>query len=111
MNIPLVLCIGAIPGALGAAGIYFDTRVPGRNFIVAAGTLRGVLVGLLTGLSLSAHSGWLVATGFGALYGFLSGLVVCLAKGASAFEHAKYLLPSATVTGAVSGALLAWLAF
>jgi hypothetical protein len=79
--------------------------------IVAAGTLRGVLVGLLTGFSLSAQSGWLMAAGFGALYGTLSAAVVALSKGSGAFQHALFILPTAVVTGALSGALIGWLAF
>ena len=69
MNISLVVGIGSILGLLGAAGIYFDPRVPGKHSIVAAGVMRGALVALTTGLSMSPHSGWLIGIGLGAIYG------------------------------------------
>ena len=111
MNVPLVVAIGTLLGLAGAAGIYFDPRVPGKRFIVVAGALRGALVSLLVGLSMSAQSGWLVGCGLGALFGALSGAMICLSKGTAVLEHAKYIVPTAAVTGALSGALIAWLAF
>jgi hypothetical protein len=111
VNGSLVIGIGAALGLLGAAGIYFDKRVPSRHVIVAAGTLRGALVALTTGLSMSAQSGWLVGAGFGALYGALFGIMICLSKGAFALEHAQYIIPTSIVTGTLSGAIVAWCAF
>jgi hypothetical protein len=73
--------MGAVIGLLGAVGISFDLRVPGRYSIVVAGLLRGILVALMTGLSLSPHSGWLVGLGLGTLYGTLFGAMISLAKG------------------------------
>jgi hypothetical protein len=110
MNVPVTIAVGAAMGFLGAVTVYFDARVPNKLLLVAAGTLKGVLVGLLTGFSLSVHSGWLVAAGFGALYGVLSGTVVVLSKGAGALQHAVYILPSAVITGTLTGILIAWLA-
>ena len=72
MNILIVVLIGAVLGALAAAGIYFEPREPYKPQIVAAGTIRGTLVAVLTGLSMSPESG---------------------------------------ITGALSGLLIAWLAF
>lgn len=111
MNVPLVVGIGAVLGLLGAAGIYFDPRVPGKHLIVAAGTLRGALVALTTGLSMSSQSGWLVGLGLGTFYGALFGAMICLSKGAAAIQHAVFIIPTSAVTGAVSGALIVWLAF
>ncbi|HMI38106.1 MAG TPA: hypothetical protein VK505_10835 [Steroidobacteraceae bacterium] len=111
MNSLLVIGIGAALGLLGAVGIYFDTRVPSRHLIVLAGLLRGILVALITGLSISAHSGWLVGLGWGTLYGTLFGAMQCLSKGAAALQHAVYIIPTSAVTGALSGLLIAWLAF
>jgi hypothetical protein len=111
MNSPLVIGIGAALGLLGAAGIYFDKRVPGRHLIVIAGLLRGTLVALITGLSMSAHSGWLGGLGWGALYGALFGAMISLSKGAAALQHAAYIIPTSVVTGAFSGMLIAWFAF
>jgi hypothetical protein len=111
MNMPLVIGTGAVLGLLGASGIYFDPRTPGKRFIVAAGTLRGILVAVVTGLSLTAHSGWIAGSGFGLLYGALFGAMICLSKGTSALQHAQYIIPTSAVTGALSGTLIAWLAF
>jgi hypothetical protein len=111
MNIPLVIGIGAILGLLGASGIYFDPRVPGKRFIVAAGTLRGILVAMVTGLSMTRHSGWVAGGGFGLMYGALFGVMLRLSKGSQALQHVKYIVPASAVTGALSGALIAWLAF
>jgi len=111
MNVPLVVGIGAVLGLLGAAGIYFDPRVPGKRSIVIAGTLRGALVTLLTGLSMSSHSGWLAGAGFGTLYGILFGTMICLSKGAAAWQHALYIIPTSAVTGALGGVLVASFAF
>ena len=111
MNVSLVVGIGAVLGLLGAVGIYFDPRVPSKHFIVAAGTLRGALVALITGLSMSSQTGWLVGIGLGTLYGTLFGTMICLTKGAAAIQHAVFIIPTSAVTGALSGALIVWSAF
>lgn len=111
MNMPLVIGIGAVLGLLGASGIYFDPRTPGKRLIVAAGTLRGTLVAIITALSMVSHSGWVVGSGFGLLYGTLFGALICLSKGTAALQHAKFIIPTSAVTGALGGALIAWFAF
>ena len=111
MNIPVVILIGTALGLLGAVGIYFEPREPHKHQIVAAGTMRGVLVALLTGFSMSSGSGWLVGLGFGALYGVLFGAVIYMAKGGPASGDAPFVIPMSAVTGALSGVLIAWLAF
>ena len=110
-NASMAIGIGAVLGLLGAVGIYFDPRVPGKLPIVAAGLLRGVLVALLTGLSMSSQSGWLAGAGFGTLYGALFGTMICLSKGTAALQHAVYIIPTSAVTGALGGMAIAWLAF
>jgi len=111
MNIPAALAIGALVGALGAATVYFDPRVPARHWIVMAGTLNGALVGLLTGFSLAPQSGWLAAAGVGILYGVVTIAVVVLSKGKDALGHAMFMIPSAAITGAVTGMLVGGYAF
>ena len=108
---PLVIGTGALVGLLGASGIYFDPRMPGKRFIVAAGTLRGALVAVISGLSMTWHSGWVVGSGFGLLYGILFVTMITLGKGTAAFDHAKYIIPTSSVSGAFTGALIAWYAF
>ena len=106
-----MVSIGAVLGALGAAGIYFEPREPHKHQIVAAGTIRGSLVALLAAFSMSPESGWLVGLGFGALYGALFGGVIYLAKGGPASGDAPFVIPSSGLTGALSGVLITWLAF
>jgi len=111
MTMSVVIGIGAIMGLLGAAGIYFDPRIPGKRFIVMAGTLRGILVAMLTGLSMDQYSSWVGGSGLGLLYGILFGVMICLSKGTAAWQHVKYIIPVSAVTGALSGVLIAGLAF
>ncbi len=111
MNIPIVIAIGSVLGVLGAAGIYFEPQEPYRRQIVVAGTIRGALVALLTGFSMSSESGWLTGLGLGVLYGALFGAVVYLAKGGSASGDAPFVIPMSGLTGALSGLLVVWLAF
>jgi hypothetical protein len=106
----MILAIGAACGLLSAAGIYFDARVPGKHFIVAAGTIRGALVALLAALTVGVGGTWAGLVGYGCLYGFVVGLMVVLSKGESAAQHAVYILPASMIAGAVSGALIRLLA-
>ncbi len=101
MSIPIVASIGAALGALGALGIYFEPHEPYKHQILAAGTVRGALVALLTGYSL---------VGFGALYGVLFGGVIYLAKGGPASGDAPFVIPMSALTGALSGVMIVWLA-
>lgn len=109
MNIPIVVATGAALGLLGSAGIYFEPREPHKHQIVAAGTIRGALVALLTGFSMSSQSGWLSGLGLGAVYGALFGAMIYLAKGGPASGDAPYVIPVSCVTGALTGLLLVWL--
>jgi hypothetical protein len=68
-------------------------------------------VGLLTGFSLAPHSGWLTAAGVGILYGVVTIAVVVLSKGKDALGHAMFMIPSAAITGAVTGVLVGRYAF
>ncbi|MBS0193108.1 MAG: hypothetical protein JSR34_02605 [Proteobacteria bacterium] len=101
-----VLAIGAACGLLGAAGIFFDARVPGKKFIVAAGGIRGALVALLTALTVGIGGTWLGFLGYGCLFGFVTGLMVVLSKGEGAAQHAVFILPVAAISGTLSGVLI-----
>ncbi len=111
MNYPIVALIGSVLGVLGAAGIYFAPDEPYKHQIVVAGTIKGALVALLTGLSMSAESGWLTGLGLGLLYGGLFGSVIYLAKGGPASGDAPFVIPMSGLTGALSGILIVWLAY
>ena len=103
MNILIVLLVGAFMGGLNGVGIFFDPREPYKIEILLAATLKGVLISLLTGFSLSPGSSWLRGAGFGMLYGFAFGLVIFLAKGAFKSKDAPYVVPMSIVTGLITG--------
>src|SRR5262245_61629989 len=106
MSLPIVILIGAVLGALSGAGIFFEPREPYKWQIVCAATLKGVLIALLTGFSITGSTRWWLAMAIGALYGFAFGLVVYLAKGGPKSGDAPYVLPSSIVTGGLSGLLI-----
>jgi uncharacterized membrane protein len=111
MNIIIVVLIGAVMGALDGVGIFFEPREPYKVEILLAATLKGVLVSLLTALSLGGRSpGWHGA-GYGLLYGFSFALVIFLAKGAFKSKDAPYVVPSGLILGLITGLLITKFAF
>jgi hypothetical protein len=111
MNFIVVAIIGAVLGGLGAAGIYFAPEEPYKWQILLAATLKGALVGLLTGFSLTPASRWWVGIGTGAVYGLAFGLVIYLAKGGPKSGDAPYVIPSSIITGALTGLFIVLWAF
>ena len=103
MNLGLVILIGALAGALDGAGIFFEPREPYKIEILCAAILKGVLVSVVTALSLTKHSTWLEGAGLGLLYGFGFALVIFLAKGAFKSKDAPYVVPSGIVLGLLTG--------
>jgi len=103
MNLLAVVVIGAVLGALDGVGIFFEPKEPYKWQILFAATLKGVLVALLTGFSLSATTRWWSAMGTGALYGLAFSLVIYLAKGGPKSGDAPYVIPSGIVTGGLIG--------
>jgi hypothetical protein len=111
MNILVVLFIGALMGFFNGIGIFFEPREPYKVEILLAEILKGILISLLTALSLGPSSSWLHGAGFGMLYGFAFGLVIFLAKGAFKSKDAPYVVPMSIVTGLITGVLLVNFAF
>jgi len=111
MNLFAVLSIGGIVGAIEGGSVFFARAEPYKMEITLAATLKGMLVGLLTALSLHPHSPWWQAAGLGTLYGLSFALVVFLAKGAFKGHEAPYVVPSGVVTGALIGVLISLLTF
>jgi uncharacterized membrane protein len=111
MNIIIVVLIGAIMGALDGVGIFFEPREPYKVEILLAATLKGVLVSLLTALSLGGRSPWWHGAGYGLLYGFSFALVIFLAKGAFKSKDAPYVVPSGLILGLITGLLITKFAF
>ena len=111
MKLLVVLSIGGVVGAIEGGSVFFARDEPYKLEITLAATLKGVLVGLLTALSLHPHSPWWQAAGLGSLYGLSFALVVFLAKGAFKGREAPYVVPSGIATGALIGVIISLLAF
>lgn len=103
MNFLAVVVIGAVLGALGGVGIFFEPKEPYKWEILFAATLNGTLVALLTGFSLAAASRWWSGMATGALYGLAFSLVIYLAKGGPKSGDAPYVIPSGIITGGLIG--------
>src|SRR5712664_1131170 len=100
MNLLVLLIVGAAVGALDGGGIFFVPEEPYKVEIFLAAILKGLLVSVITGLSLSGHSRWWHGLGYGALYGLSFALVVFLAKGGLKSKDAPYVIPAGIATGA-----------
>ena len=104
MNFLVVVVIGAVLGILDGVGIFFEPKEPYKWEILFAATLKGVLVALLTGLSLAAATTrWWSAMITGALYGLAFSVVIYLAKGGPKSGDAPYVIPSGIITGGLIG--------
>ena len=103
MNFLTVILIGVALGVLDGVGIFFEPKEPYKWPILGAAILKGVLVALLTGFSLSASSRWWSAMVTGALYGLAFALVIYLAKGGPKSGDAPYVIPSGIITGGLIG--------
>ena len=79
--------------------------------ILLAATVKGILISLLTALSLGGGGSWWRGAGFGMLYGFAFGLVIFLAKGAFKSKDAPYVVPASIATGLITGLAVWRLAF
>ena len=106
MSVVVVLVIGGIVGALDGVGIFFAPGEPFKTEIFFAAILKGILVSLLTGMSLTSRSAWWQGAGYGLLYGFSFALVIFLAKGGFKSMSAPYVVPSGAILGVVTGLLL-----
>jgi hypothetical protein len=110
MNVLITLLIGGIVHALVGAGVFFAPEEPHKAQIFLATTIKGFLVALLIGFSLSANHGIWTGVMYGLLYGLAFGSVVFLAKGAS-FKTTPYVIGAGIVQGVITGALVAKFAF
>jgi len=111
MRVVVVLVIGGVIGALDGVGIFFARGEPFKTEILFAAILKGILVSLLIGLSLTNDSAWWRGAGYGLLYGFAFALVIFLAKGGFKSMSAPYVVPSGAILGVVTGLLLVKFAF
>jgi hypothetical protein len=111
MNVSVTLMIGGVIGALDGVGIFFARDEPFKIEIFVAAILKGILVALLTGLSLTSSSAWWQGALLGLLYGVAFALVIFLAKGGFKSMDAPYVVPSGAILGIVTGVLLVKFAF
>jgi hypothetical protein len=109
MNIIKILIIGGVVHALVGAGIFFAKEEPHKAQIFLATIIKGLLVALLVGFSLTTRS-VLAGSLYGLLYGLAFGVVVFLAKGAD-FKSTPYILSGSVVQGIITGALVAAVGF
>ena len=100
---------GAVVGCLGAVGIYWAPDEPYKHWIVAAGTLDGIVVSLLMTVFIQGRSSIGAALLAGALCGLATATVVFLAKGGWSSGDAPYVLPTGVVEGLVLGMVVRWL--
>jgi|SRR5216684_337547 hypothetical protein len=111
MNVIIVLLIGGIIGALDGVGIFFAPDEPYKIEIFFAATLKGMLVSLITALSLTSRSAWWQGASGGLLYGFAFALVIFLAKGGFKSKDAPYVVPAGALLGLITGVLVWKFAF
>jgi len=111
VNTRVVLLIGFLVGVFDGVGIFFAPGELHKWEILFAAILKGMLVSLITGLSLNNRVSWFRGAGYGTLYGFAFALVVFLAKGGFKSMDAPYVVPSGVVMGAITGLLVYKFAF
>ena len=97
-----VIVAGATVGFLESFTIWFVPEEPYQSFIVAAGTIKGVLTALLINTLVNRESSLIHALGTGLLFGLLSSAVVFLAKGGWVSWEAPFVV----LFGAVGGLIL-----
>ena len=101
-----IIVAGGIVGFLGAFTIWFAPGEPYANFIVAAGTLNGVLTALLITTMVDQHSSLSRAVGVGGVFGFALAATVFLAKGGWVSWDAPFVVPFGVIEGCVLGPIV-----
>ncbi len=96
-----IVFAGAVVGFLGAVGIYFDPEEPYKHFIVAAGTLSGVVLALLISTVVDSTTAVLPALLAGAGLGLLLSATTYLAKGGWVSGDAPFIIPTTVVSGVI----------
>lgn len=100
---------GAAVGCLGAIGIYWAPVEPYKHWIVAAGTLRGIVTALLMTVFVQGSNSIGAALLAGGLCGLATAAIVFLAKGGWSSKDAPYVLPTGLAQGLVLGITVRWL--
>jgi hypothetical protein len=108
MLLPILL--GGALGALNGLAICFVPREPNKPAIFIATTLRTALVGHLVASALHPSATYPEALFYGAGFGFLTALIVFLAKGSPFKPHTPLLL-FGTLTGGLLGLAVRFFVF
>ncbi len=101
-----IVFAGMAVGFLESFSIWVVPEEPYQNFIVVAGTLKGVLTALLITTMVDQHSSLGKAIGVGILFGFLISGMVFLAKGGWVSWDAPFVVPSGVVGGLMLGPIV-----
>ncbi len=96
-----IVLAGAAVGFLGAVGIYFDPQEPYKHFVVAAGTLSGVVLALLIWTVVDSTTAVMPALLAGAGLGLLLSATTFLAKGGWVSGDAPFIIPTTVVSGMI----------
>ena len=100
---------GAALGFLGAVGIVFEPAEPYPGFIIAAGTLSGIVLALLISVFVKRNSPVGATLAWGGFLGLLHSLVTFLAKGGWVSMDAQFVVPTGIITGLILGPVVRWL--
>ena len=99
----LIVAVGAVVGFLETFSIWFVPEEPYPSFIVAAGTLNGVVIGLMIAAFVDRATSVPRALVTGALCGLVASMTVYLAKGGWVSGDAPYVVPADVVVGLILG--------
>ncbi len=99
----LIAVVGAVLGFLATFSIWFVPEEPYPSFIVAAGTLNGVVTGFMIAAFVDRATSVPRSLVTGALCGLAASLTVYLAKGGWISNNAPYVVPAGVVIGLILG--------
>ncbi len=94
---------GAVVGFLETFSIWFEPDEPYPSFIVAAGTINGVVTGFMIAAFVDRATSVPRALVTGALCGLAVSVTVYLAKGGWISNDAPYVVPAGVVLGLILG--------
>ena len=99
----LIAVAGAVVGFLETFSIWFVPDEPYPSFIVAAGTVGGVVKGFMIAAFVDRATSVPRALVTGALCGLAASVTVYLAKGGWISNDAPYVVPAGVVVGLILG--------
>ena len=97
---------GAAVGFIGAVGIYFAPEEPYKGFILAAGTLSGIVLALLITVFVNAKTPLLWTLLIGVGLGLLNSSTLFMAKGGWISWDAPFVIPTDIISGLILSPLI-----